>query len=101
MDDTQPDVEATEEARLPREERRNGFPWTGVILTLLVLLTLYPLSLGPALWLYRHDVLPNKTIPVFVIVYTPLEDFIKSHQPGSDIYLDYLRLWVPDLSAPT
>lgn len=100
MDDALSDVEANEEAPVPREERRKGSPGTAALVTVLAVLVLYPLSLGPVLWLFHHEYLTVKQAPIAQSVYSPLEEYVRRHMPMSDAYLSYLRLWVPGLPEP-
>lgn len=103
MDDTQPDVEAIEEVPAAQEELAKRFPWTVVLVTVLVVLILYPLSLGPVLWLEAHGFLNDRPNATVEAVYGPLLEQIDypNWPPQSTVsgaivepYRSYLGLWV-------
>ena len=100
MTNDQPDVATTDEAPTPRDERRKGIPWTKIIVTLLILLVMYPLSFGPVLWATVRGHLPNDDDSIVWVLYAPMADFQKSEWPLSDAYTSYLWWWI-ELGRPT
>jgi hypothetical protein len=66
--------------------------WATVVLV--VVLVAYPLSFGPARWLYLHDLMPAWLADPLHILYQPLFLSVEI-LPDSvrEPYLWYLRLW--------
>jgi hypothetical protein len=53
----------------------------------------YPLSAGPAVWLFVH-VLPNSSLPVINAIYAPMVSVIPRSQLTNDAGTWYYGLWV-------
>jgi hypothetical protein len=68
--------------------------WATVVLVIAVMLA-YPLSLGPAVWLYHHKYVPNWARMPIQVFYSPLE-WLAHHGPGPvrDSFNWYVELWV-------
>lgn len=73
------------------DHKRRLWPW--IVATLLMVLVVYPLSLGPATWLYGKDCVSGETLDV---IYGPV--FAVCYGEQSPEWLDdalwwYTRLW--------
>jgi hypothetical protein len=71
--------------------RERWAKWTAVGLT--VALLAYPLSAGPAVWLFVH-VLPKSSLPTINALYAPMTYAIPRSQATNDVAIWYYGLWV-------
>jgi len=70
-------------------------------LVIAILLSAYPLSLGPFQWLYVRHKVPNWAVQPMNVVYAPLE-WIMFQSPFAGAALDlYVGLWVGDDDKPS
>ena len=60
---------------------------------LVVVLVVYPLSFGPAVWLFVH-VLPKSSLPVLHVLYTPLQPIFDHSQTFRNLAFRYQDCWV-------
>jgi len=70
-------------------------PWRGLFITFLILLFLYPLSLGPFSYLEIRGVLPSDVAEsVYRTIYKPLWNYSRSESPFAKTYDRYLQWWI-------
>lgn len=62
-------------------------------LLLLICLLLWPLSLGPVVWLYDHDYMSDQTAQLVGILYQPLSWITQAYPPLENLLIRYLELW--------
>jgi hypothetical protein len=62
-------------------------------LALVFALVLYPLSVGPAGWLFVH-VLPRTSLPLFEAVYSPITVMVGHSRMVRSLAFPYQDLWV-------
>jgi hypothetical protein len=74
------------------EDERGGGPAVLAVAGLLLLI-LYPLSLGPAVWLDRRYDLPNFIEDPLEAMYAPLEWLADVCEPIDDGFDWYIDLW--------
>lgn len=76
-------------------EQKPRKPWTSILL--LVVLVAYPLSIGPAEWLYGHGLLgPDDGLVVqgLVAFYSPLNWLMEKSDFFTDLTERYAALWI-------
>lgn len=78
------------------ENRKNPslLVW-GIAFLLVLVLVIYPLSVGPCEWLGAHDLIPEYVAPVLQFLYWPLAwIYENSPEPVRKAMEWYLHLWV-------
>jgi len=75
----------------PKKRSRKWIGWT-----LFTVFVLYPLSSGPAMWIYQHST--NRFIHGrwHAILYSPLQNVCDQWDPAFDALDWYVQLWSPD-----
>src|SRR5262245_39415133 len=68
--------------------------------TMVVLVVLYPLSIGPVIWLVDREMLPERFAEPVAVFYFPLEWAVGSSDATAQIYAWYARLWMRERPAP-
>ena len=71
--------------------RERWAKWTAV--GLVIALVAYPLSIGPAIWLMDHQVLPSWAIDALRCSYLPLDWLAGQSEWCSLLLFWYLRIW--------
>ncbi|MBL4886186.1 MAG: hypothetical protein JKY95_16845 [Planctomycetaceae bacterium] len=73
------------------KSEHKGYGW---IIALVVLLLLYPLSLGPLAWLQMNGYLPESVVVVLgATIYAPLGWLVGSNEWCGELYVWYLSFW--------
>src|SRR5690242_10665529 len=58
--------------------------WATVVVVVLVILALYPLSLGPIIWLGNHGDIPEEMGPALLLIYWPLLRYTHVDEVGGE-----------------
>ena len=66
--------------------------WANVLVAILTFL--YPLSIGPVVWLADREMLPERIAEPLAIVYFPLEYAAGTSNAASSVYAWYVSLWM-------
>ncbi|MEX2288590.1 MAG: hypothetical protein WD648_15945 [Planctomycetaceae bacterium] len=84
-------------------DERKPSRWWMAVAALLLLLALYPLSVGPFVWLihygYLNDSRHRRLIDAGASFYRPLDRFVAHHPAVQLAYASYLHWWT-SLGAP-
>jgi hypothetical protein len=75
------------------QNKRPGVTFWGAV-TMVVLLVLYPLSIGPVIWLVDRGMLSERFAAPVAIVYFPLEWAVGSSSAAAQMYAWYASLWM-------
>jgi len=82
------------------EQKKRFHRGTIAALVAVLVLVVYPLSIGPIYWLVVHDKLPVPLFRALVVVYWPV-DWLYDNSTSFASVLDwYLELWGPELFTP-
>lgn len=81
------EVQIPQEPSIRRQRR-------AVVTIILILLVLYPLSLGPVMYLFIRVPTIQRATPVIETIYLPLFYFSDSHLVFAESYNDYLSWWI-------
>lgn len=84
---------------MPENENERNSHWKTAAICVPLLLVLYALSIGPAVWITANVPLQYSTTAIKTIeyVYAPLGWLIEQSETINDLYFQYVSLWV-DLS---
>jgi hypothetical protein len=76
-------------------QKQPGVAFWATVVVVVALVLAYPLSLGPAIWLYHHKFVPNWARMPIQVVYSPLE-WLAHRGPGPvrDSLNWYVELWI-------
>jgi len=75
------------------QNKSPGVVFWGIV-TLVVLMFLYPLSIGPVAWLVDREMLPEGLSEPLGIVYLPLEYAVAMSNTTMHLYAWYVSLWM-------
>ncbi len=67
----------------------------GVLAFGAIILLLWPLSLGPVVWLYDRGYMSDQTAQIIGVLYQPLSWLMESSPIVEDLVMHYLGLWRP------
>ena len=67
--------------------------WATAAMTI-VLVALYPLSLGPVCWLQSRGPLPSSAESVLSVIYKPLEWLAENSETVNDVVVWYAGFWI-------
>lgn len=81
----------------PKKRGSNWPTWVAVAIGIPVL---YVLSIGPWVWLFRHEMLPESAFPVLVRLYEPLDWAAKKFPSFERFCSCYHQLWGTPYVAP-
>ena len=81
---------------MSNERKKRSWGWVGSVL--LALFVLYPISVGPALWMRWH-VNDGRLTKSYEIVYAPLELVCERSEELTDVLGWYEQLWLPSAAA--
>lgn len=71
-----------------------NYPIVVAVLIFLVMIILYPMSLGPIVWLNVHGHFPDFLVPVIEIVYAPLSWLFEHSLWYQKVHIWYISFWV-------
>jgi hypothetical protein len=66
--------------------------WATVMVV--VLLALYPLSIGPVIWLADREMLPERVAEPVAVIFFPLEWAVGSSETTTAVYAWYAGFWM-------
>jgi len=80
---------------MSRDDKQPGVAFWATVVVVVAMMLAYPLSLGPAIWLYQHNFVPGWARTAIPYIYSPLE-WLAHHGPGPvrDFFNWYVELWM-------
>ncbi len=77
----------------PAEQTKSQGRSFGVVALVLLILLMWPLSLGPVVWLYDHDYMSDQTAQMVGVLYQSLSWITQAYPPLENLLIRYLELW--------